>query len=108
MTKYRILRLWENPLVEVIEAMFVVVMEEVEAHGPQQAIRKAALEVGIESDEIFVAVPVSNWTEEPVSIETPAPRLRVGGVPGQTAIPVPAEETPDEEPTPETDEEQKP
>jgi hypothetical protein len=95
LTKYKILMLTDEGW---------VVIGERETHGPQTAMRKATDDIATEDLEAGVtlaAVPVTNWTEERVKLETPEPRLVVGA---QTTIEEVAVE-PEEEPEPEAEEE---
>jgi hypothetical protein len=107
-TKYLVLQRVKDPGAHAPRVLFALVAEEIETHGPQTAIRKAAeaLDVG-EEGGIFVAVPLSNWTEEPVAVVTPPPRLHVGVTPGQTTIESAVEEE-QEAPDADADEEEKP
>ena len=84
MTKYRVLRRVDAEVsrVGVRDESYGLLEEGVEAHSPQQAIRKVVTDMQGGADEIdgtYVAVPESNWTEEPVTLTRPAPRLVVGG-----------------------------
>ena len=86
-TSYRVLRKANLPGREGLADAFVVVADGVEGNSAQAAIRKAVTGIEIDGNgEVFVAVPASNWTEEPVAVFTPEPRVRVGVVPGQTSI----------------------
>lgn len=102
MTKYRVLASTSEGL--------DVLAREVEAHGPQQAMRAVAateLPEDVLAEGItLVAVPVSNWTEEHVKLAPQKPRLVVGAEPSAQvtveeaiaeveAEPVPEEETTD-------------
>ncbi len=79
MTRYKVLRRVAEGDIAGEGGVYEVLSEGIETHGPQQAIRAVAKDLVINPDgEVFVAIPASNWTEEPVSTEQPPPRLRVG------------------------------
>lgn len=94
MTKYRVMLRSSNGL---------DILGDVEAHGPQQAMKLIAerdlspelLEEGV----TLVAVPVSNWSELPVKIRQRTPVLVIGGDPAPpvTAEAAPAPVNPEEE-----------
>jgi len=98
MTKYRL-------LLETDEGLEIVEGGDVEAHGPQQAMRQVAERLGaaaLEKGVTLIAVPVSNWTEEVVRLEAAKPRLVVGGGEQMTVEEVVAEvEAEETEPEPE-------
>lgn len=72
MTRYRVLR-------ERHDSGVYEFLREVEANGSHLAIRAVARqEEDWEDGVTFVAVPVTNWTEQRVTIETPPPRLKLG------------------------------
>lgn len=83
MTKYKVLILNE-------EGGYSIIGEGIETHGPQQAMR--VVTKGMNPDVLvggikLVAVPESTWTEEPVGIVVPPPRIVIGGdAPQQTTI----------------------
>lgn len=85
MTKYRILL---EKTASDHPPLYAPFSDEVEAHGPQQAIRKAVLAAGEDAEVgTYIAVPVANWTEEPVRFDRPPPRLVIGGAaPAQTSL----------------------
>lgn len=63
----------------------------VEAHSAETAIRVTAkeqlAEEALKKGAVLVAVPLSNWTEEPVGIYVPPAVLRVGSeIPGQITV----------------------
>ena len=88
-TKYLVLRAVKHEG----QRAYVVVSEELEADGGEQAIRRAAdglVEEG--KTESFAAAPLYNWTEQPVTLEKPPARLKIGGQ--MTIDPPPEEEEP--------------
>jgi hypothetical protein len=57
-------------------------LDEVEAHSSDSAMRAVAKKLPasvLEAGVVLVAVPLSNWSEERVSVVTPEPVLRIGG-----------------------------
>ncbi len=86
MTRYKVLRRVAEGDITGEGGVFEVLHDGIDTNGPQQAIKAVAKDLVIDPDgEVFVAVPVSNWTEEPVSVEQPPTRLRIGA-PEQTTI----------------------
>ena len=88
MTKYRVLR--KSPVKTV--RTYDVIAEGVEAGSAQGAIRKVVSDAMFDLGEIprdgilYAAVPESNWTEEPVTVENRSPVIRIGGVAGQVTL----------------------
>ena len=94
MTKYRVLRTIRAAGVPD-GAAFELLAENVESHGPTQAIRKVAGEQEDAAGD-YHAIPELNWTSEPVVLEQPPPRIRVGGqADPQLTLPPAEEEEPD-------------
>lgn len=87
-TKYRVLR----AVMDGKDETLVHVLD-VETHGPTTAIKRAADSVGMDEgdEEVFVAVPISNWTRQDVVKERPPARLRVADSTGPAPAPIPGQ-----------------
>jgi hypothetical protein len=87
-TKYRVLRGADGGYFAVNDH---------DANSAESAIRAVARTLApedLEEGMTLVAVPVGNWTEEPVKLVVPPPRLVIGGdaAPAPQPVPQPPEE----------------